>query len=219
MKNLRANFIAVIVGCTSGALHAEQLYVADKLVLNVYAEAGSNGSRVATIETGDTVEEIERNENAVHVRLPDGREGWVGANYLSAQPPAILRLKELQAAQPGVAPTQPPKEITDEIARLRKQNASLTTEVAELKKKASTPPPPSSPSVASAPAVHEATPPTSSAAFAPDEPEREPVIVVQRSYWWVWLLGVIVAGSGGFFAGYQTLGRRVRERFGGVKVY
>jgi hypothetical protein len=30
---------------------------------------------------------------------------------------------------------------------------------------------------------------------------------------------VLLAGGGGFFAGYETLGRRVRQRFGGVRVY
>ena len=144
MNIRRAGLIAAFTVFVSGALHAQQLYVADKLVLNVYTEADQGSSRVATIETGDTVEELERSENFVRVRLPDGREGWVGANYLTAQPPAIVRLKELQAAQPGAAPAQPSKELTDEIARLRKQNTSLTSEVAELKKKASTPPPPQS---------------------------------------------------------------------------
>ena len=79
----------------------EPLYVDDKLVLNVYAEPQQGGGRVATIETGDVVDEIERVENFVHVRLSDGREGWVGANYMSAEPPTIVKLKELQAAQPA----------------------------------------------------------------------------------------------------------------------
>ena len=55
------------------------------------------------------------------------------------------------------------------------------------------------------------------------EPQRadvaEPIVVIKRDYWWAWILAVIAAGSGGFVAGYATLGRRVRERFGGVKVY
>jgi len=220
MKHLRcAGWVAVIAACTSGATHAQQLYVADKLVLNVYAEAEQSSSRVATIETGDSVEEIERSENFVHIRLPDGREGWVGANYLSAQPPAIVRLKELQAAQPGAPSPQPPKELTDEVARLRKQNSSLTAEVAELKKKATSLPPSSPASVASAPAVQEAEVPATNVPPALDDAESLPAVVIQRGYWWAWLLAIIAAGGIGFFAGYETLGRRVRERFGGVKVY
>jgi uncharacterized protein YgiM (DUF1202 family) len=73
------------IAIASAELHAEQLYVEDKLVLNVYSEADQGSSRVATIETGDAVEEIERVEKFVHIRLADGREGWVGTNYLSAR--------------------------------------------------------------------------------------------------------------------------------------
>ena len=198
--------------------HGQQLYVDDKLVLNVYAEVDQGGGRVATIETGDVVEEIERAEKFVRVRLSDGREGWVGSSYLTAQAPAIVRLKELQAGQPATtsAPavdTTHTKKLTDDVARLQKQNAALSTELTELKKK---------PAVASplaAPAVN----PSATAATAPvSEPELgqpKPVVVIERSYWWAWILAVLAAGGGGFYVGYQTLGRRVRERFGGVKVY
>jgi SH3 domain protein len=210
--------LAIALAITSATLQAEQLYVADKLVLNVYAEAEQGSSRVATIETGDAVEEIERAENFVHVRLADGREGWVGANYLSAEPPAIVRLKALQAERSGSsAPgTEAPKQLTDEVARLKKQNAALTAELTGLKKKAA-----SAPAMpAAAPAVNESSTPAAHAASEPEEPvAATPVVVVQHSYWWAWLLAVIAAGGIGFVGGYQTLGRRVRERFGGVKVY
>jgi SH3 domain protein len=219
-KHSLSTTLAIGVAIASTTLQAEQLYVADKLVLNVYSEADQGGSRVATIETGDAVEEIERVENSVHVRLADGREGWVGANYLSARAPAIVRLKELQAGQPAqTTPAQTidaPKQLTDEIARLKKQNASLNAEVTELKKKAAATQAAPGPAL---PVNASATP----ASLAASEPEEQvqpaPVVVIQRSYWWAWLLAVIAAGGIGFFVGYQTLGRRVRERFGGVKVY
>jgi uncharacterized protein YgiM (DUF1202 family) len=75
----------------AGEASSQSLYVSDKLVLNVYAEPNQGGGRVATIETGDAVEQLERVDNFLRVRLTDGREGWVGANYLSAEPPAIVK--------------------------------------------------------------------------------------------------------------------------------
>jgi hypothetical protein len=206
--------LLIIIASVRTPLYAEQLYVADKLVLNVYADADQGSSRVATIETGDAVEEIERVENFVHVRLVDGREGWVGANYLNAEPPAIVRLKALQAAQAGGSGV-PAKQFTDQIARLEKQNASLTAEVTELKKKAAI----QAPLTAALPPNAESMAPAAHASSEVSEPAAVPPVVIQRSYWWAWLLAVITAGGAGFFAGYQTLGRRVRERFGGVKVY
>src|ERR1044072_4854733 len=61
----------------------QRRYVSDRLLLNVYAQADQSGGRVATIQTGDSVDELERAGNMVYVRLEDGREGWVGANYLT----------------------------------------------------------------------------------------------------------------------------------------
>lgn len=203
-------FITASLMLASLSVSAEQLYVEDKLVLNVYSEPNQTSARVATIETGDAVEALERVEQFVRVQLADGREGWVGANYLSAQPPAIVKLKELQSAS-GIAPTEAPKQLTEEIARLKKQNSKLTNEIAEMKKNLSAPTPVPM-STAAAPAAHTDVEP-----LPPAPPER--TIIVERSYWWAWALAVLAAGGAGFFAGYQTLGRRVRERFGGVKVY
>jgi SH3 domain protein len=199
---------------TSTAVHAEQLYVADKLVLNVYAEPDQASGRVATIETGDAVEALERNENFVHVQLADGQAGWVGANYLVAQAPAIVRLKELQSSQPDGSSDQP-KQFTEDIARLKKQNATLQAELADLKKKvAAAPATPISTMSAAAEAV-----PAELAEVASAQPQPAATIIIERSYWWAWFIAVLIATAAGFFAGYETLGRRVRERFGGVKVY
>jgi multidrug efflux pump subunit AcrB len=198
----------------SAPVQAELLYVADKLVLNVYAEADQSSSRVATIETGDAVEALERSESFVRVQLNDGQAGWVGANYLVEQPPAIVRLKELQNAPSGSS-IEPAKPLTEDIARLKKQNASLQSELADLKKRiAAVPAPP----VSAVSAAMEIVPPEL-AAVSSTEPPPAPTIIVERSFWWAWLIAVFAAASGGFLAGYQTLGRRVRERFGGVKVY
>lgn len=81
-------------------VHAEPLFVIDKVLINVYAEPNQDAAKVATLETGDTVEAIEHLDPYVRVSLPNGREGWVRGNYLSKQAPAILRLKELQSGQP-----------------------------------------------------------------------------------------------------------------------
>lgn len=213
-------FLLLLCGTTAVA---EQLYVDDKLVLNVYAEADQRSSRIATIQTGDAVEVIERVDKLVRVQLADGREGWVGASYLSEQPPAIVRLKELQSSA-DAAPGEPPRHLTEEIARLKKQNATLQTQVNDLKKQAkataASPAVQPSPSMASAALMSATAAPPAHAESEPlPAPTPEPTIVVERSYWWAWALAVLTAGGAGFLAGYETLGRRVRQRFGGVKVY
>ena len=186
-----------------------RVFVSDKLVLNVYAEPGQSGERVGTIETGDAVDEIERADDFVHVRLADGREGWVGANYLSTDPPAATRLRELQREQKAGAPD---KKSTDEIARLQKQVAALQKELADAKTS----------SVAAAHAEPEgAAPPLQDLEpFAEQERRAAPPIETTSSgRVWLWPFIVVLAISVGYTAGYQTLASRIRKKFGGLKIY
>ncbi|HKQ14224.1 MAG TPA: SH3 domain-containing protein, partial [Steroidobacteraceae bacterium] len=100
------------------------LFVSDKLVLNVYSEPEQAGSRVATIETGDVVDELERAQGFVRIRLSDGREGWVGSNYLTTDAPAAVQLRDLQRQQKGSTQAVD-KKAAEEIARLKKESEAL----------------------------------------------------------------------------------------------
>lgn len=205
-------FFALIL--LAAAALAEQMYVDDKLVLNVYAEPDQGSRRIATIRTGDVVDALERRDRFMRVQLADGRAGWVGANYLSARPPAILVLKDLERSSDVAA--EPFKRLRDEIARLSKRNAALQRELAQKQKEleeknlAVASVPADDVSAAAAPPVHGGA---DTAALT-----AQPA-TVERSNGWVWLLAVVAAGGAGFFSGYQALARRVRARFGGVKVY
>lgn len=191
----------------------QRRYVSDKLVLNVYAEADQSGGRVATIQTGDSVDELERSGNMVHVRLEDGREGWVGANYLTSDAPAAVRLRELQRDQkvPASAPAEPDRKSIEEIARLKKDNAALQGQVNELQSR-----------VTSLGQMAEGAP-----AETPSEPEvieEEPadhpnVVITVGPTWWMWSIAIVLTGALGYASGYQTLARRLRKKFGGLKIY
>jgi hypothetical protein len=194
----------------------EQRFVSDKLVLNVYSEPDSSSSRVATIQTGDAVEELERSGNMVRVRLEDGREGWVGANYLTRDAPAIVRLRELQREQTtGVSAPVPDKKSIDEIARLKKENSALQAQTSELQSRL-------------AAAVAPPEPVDDESASPLDTPEPEVAseqeafagaVSPVNSAWWAWLIAVVLAGGLGFASGYQMLARRIRRKFGGLRIY
>jgi uncharacterized protein YgiM (DUF1202 family) len=188
---------------------AVRLFVSDKLVLNVYAEPGQSGERVATIETGDAVDELERADSFVRIRLEDGREGWVGGAYLTTAPPAAARLRELQREQKASAPAVDRKSA-EEIARLRKQNAALEGELKQLQA-----------SLAGAPAP--VALPEAEDEFEKAQNESQSVPVNQSAAGsgalWIGLLAALGAGSAAFAAGYQTLARRIRKKFGGLKIY
>jgi hypothetical protein len=45
------------------------------------------------------------------------------------------------------------------------------------------------------------------------------ISAVPQAQLWAWGVAVLLALSGGFWAGYATLARRIRHKFGGIKVY
>lgn len=193
-------------------------YVSDKLVLNVYAEADQSSARIATIQTGDTVEEIERSGNLVRVRLESGREGWVGASYLTDDEPAAVRLRAMEREQK--APTRDAgkeKELAAEIASLKKENTSLRGQVDELKASAVTP---------DAPETEDSQ---IMAANAGEVLDEQTMSIAQGSFPegaasagngpWLWLVALVLTGALGYATGYQALARRLRRKFGGLKIY
>jgi uncharacterized protein YgiM (DUF1202 family) len=190
----------------------QRRYVSDKLVLNVYAQPDQSGGRVATIQTGDAVDELERSGNMVHVRLEDGREGWVGANYLTSDAPAAVRLRELQRDQKVPAPAEPDKKSIEEIARLKKENASLQGQVNQLQSR-----------VTALGSMAEGAP-TAETPSEPEVMEEEPaeqpaVVITAGPAWWMWSIAIVLTGALGYASGYQTLARRLRRKFGGLKIY
>ena len=198
------------------AAHAEQMFVIDKVVLNVYAEPSQDGSRIATLETGDTVEALDRLEGYIHVRLADSQEGWVRANFLSVEAPAIVRLKELQSGQPPVQQAGSPQ-LSEEIARLKKQNATLQDELNSLRKQAATPP--SAPAATAAVDLMSAQPqqqvPHAATAEKSSTSDRS---TVDRNVW-LWPGLIVASGAIGFALGYQSLARRIRRKYGNVRIY
>ena len=190
------------------AAQAEQLYIIDKLVVGVYPQAESEEGKLANLETGDAVEELERVDKHVRVRLSDGTEGWVKANYLTAQPPAIVRLKELQAI--GATPAAPSPQLTQELTQLKEQNAALLKETEALKQAAANRP------------IEAALAPTPAQSVASPPPERsrdqfygEPETSLSL---WMWITVMLATGSLGFLLGYQSFARRLRNKYGSVKI-
>lgn len=214
-------FAALLLFAGAGLAHADPMYVSDKLVVNVYAEANQESERLATLNSGDAVESIEQVEGYTRVRLADEREGWIRSTYLVPQPPAIVRLRELER---DAAPTPTAGPSEDELKKLKDQNSALQKEVAALKqaateaaakvaKAAQTPAP-----AAAQPTQH-STPPATLGRL-----EGEAVPQIDPRTPWLRYLGVggavlLVGGALGFALGFQTLARRIRRKYGNVKIY
>lgn len=186
---------------------AETVYVTDQLTTPLRADPGAEATVVKTVPTGTALELIERNGDVVHVRDPQGTEGWIKASVLTAQPPAGTQLKavrtELDRTRAQLVQTQaeldkrraaPAPSVGDEapqaeIAALRVQ---LEQAQAELKKK-------EVPAVTASAASDGGTTPIDSGGFN-----------------WVWLGIAFAMLLLGFVGGIVWVRESIRRRMGGL---
>jgi len=184
-------------------LHAESLYVIEQLVVAVSSAPDASGERVASLKSGDRVEVIERAGEQVHVRLGNGREGWVRASYLSADEPLRVRLAQRDA----------------EVARLGDEVNALKGQLR------STPAPASASGAAGASAAGSAAsaPTAVAAAEDPGGARAEALFSVaeERPHpLWPWTLATSLIGFGlGFGLGALVLDRHIRRKYGGLRIY
>ena len=180
---------------------AATAYVSDELVLGVYAEENNQGQRLATLHSGTSVETLAQNGDFTQVRLSDGTTGWVKSAFLTTNEPAVVRVKQLQeeldqsrATTPALAEAA----ARSEVERLKLELAAKQSELDAVH--AEKPSPMTSSPLKSDPLA------AIQAAAAP----RWPVIAG---------IAVAIGLACGFWLGYATLARRVRRKFGGIKVY
>jgi hypothetical protein len=190
-----------------GALMTAQVaaapaYVSDELVLGVYAEQNSQGQRLATLHSGASLETLSVSGEFTQVRLNDGTTGWVKSTYLTAQEPASARVKQLEEEldrRHATTPELAEAAARSELEQLKRQLASQQSEL-EAAQKAGEPA-----------AAAAATPPAASI-----EPPGGGALLSHLG----WEVGAVLAALAvGFWLGYATLARRVRLKFGGLKVY
>jgi hypothetical protein len=179
---------------TPGPAHADPaLYVVEQLVVNVNSAAGGTGEHVATLKSGDRVELIEKAGDEAHVRLANGRDGWVRASYLMTTEPLRVQL---------AARTAEVAQLQGEIEKL--QAAVRAGPAAPIATAAA-----STPSAAAG-APDNARPPGAMLAAAP---------VIYRPRWrWV-ATSAAISLAVGFALGWWALDRRVRARYGGLRIY
>jgi hypothetical protein len=180
---------------------AATAYVSDELVLGVYADQNSQGQRLATLHSGTSVETLAQSGEFTQVRLIDGTTGWVKSAFLTPTEPAVVRVKQLQEELDRTRATTPAlaeAAARSEVERLKQELAARQRELDAARGGGSSPGPQAAPARGPL-GITQATPGTQWAAIAG-------------------LAGLIGLASG-FWLGYATLARRVKDKFGGLKVY
>jgi hypothetical protein len=185
-------------------LRAEPLYVIEQLVVGVNSTPDASGERVATIKSGDRVEELDCAGDEVHVRLASGQDGWVRASYLSADEPLRLRLaqREAEVARLG-------DEVNALKAQLRGTKATAVATAAVASPAASAVPA-AAPAVR--PAMEDSVAPAPGSLFGGGEERGRPS--------WPWMLATTLIGFGaGVGIGALLLDRHIRRKYGGLRIY
>jgi hypothetical protein len=197
----RAALLFVTLAVANGG-RAATAYVSDELILGVYSQQNQQGERLTTLHSGASVETLAVSGDYTQVRLADGTVGWVKTAYLMERVPASLQVKQLQeeldrshATTPALAEAAAHTEVERLQHELEVAQSELKARQSELEVARARDP--GAPAAARVAAVHGIGGITPGA-----------------------LAGVVLIAAGcGFWLGYATLARRVRQKFGGLRVY
>jgi hypothetical protein len=185
--------LALTLAAASG--HAAMAYVSDELVLGVYAEENSQGERLTTLHSGAAVETLSTSGEFTQVRLADGTMGWVKSTFLTMHEPATVRVKQLEEELDRSRATTPALAEAAARSEVELLQGQLKAKQAELD---------------AARAAH----------ALPQAAALVPPVTVSRGVAGGLAVGALaVAAACGFWLGYATLARRVKQKFGGIRVY
>jgi hypothetical protein len=191
----------------AAGVRAATAYVSDELVLGVYAEQNGQGQRLATLHSGASLETLSVNGEFTEVRLNDGITGWVKSSYLTTRIPAAARVKQLEEEldqRRATTPALAEAAARSEALQLKRELAAMQSELDAARGTLA------GPAAASGPAAVGGTAPGSAPAGASAPASAHP---------WGWGLSILIALSCGFWLGYAALARRIKHKFGGIKVY
>lgn len=207
MRALRTFALATCLALLAQLAAAETLYVINQMQAAVYAGPTLDGERLALVQSGEPVELLARDGAAAQVRLADGTEGWVEAALLTEEQPLATRIEALTAENERLrAAARSQSGSASELKTLKASNAELQAALDQAREEVSR--------------VRAAT-----RSASPRPEDDVPVQAVRRPSNGAMgrvLLEVLLAAGAlglGFWWGYSTLERRVRAKYGGLKVY
>jgi uncharacterized protein YgiM (DUF1202 family) len=223
--------LCVLALTLAATARAEPIYVIEQLVVSITSEPGADSERTGQVKSGDKLELLEREGDEAHVRLPSGKEGWIKASYLSNEEPLQHRLTERtaeveQLKQEAEKQKQEAQTQKQEGEKLKRDIGRLESDLAAARvahNVASTPAPTPPPAAANTP-TQTVPPEVTETVSGSSAPIRETVFLrsPERSGQtpWPWVLGTsVVMLLAGFVLGWKTLDRRIRQKYGGLRIY
>lgn len=132
----------------------QQQYISDDISVTIRQKPSNDALSLGVVKSGARVTVLDSlgADSFAHIRTADGRDGWITARFLSAQPAAkeqMLQLKqqleqvhgqtqslqrELDSAQQQLAKARPALEMAGENDKLRADIARREQQVSELER-------------------------------------------------------------------------------------
>ena len=124
LKTKKILLLLCLMSVTAGAA-AESRYVVDTLIITMRSGQSTQHKIISHLPSNTKLEVLETGEKYSQVRAPDGKEGWVLNQYITATPTASL---QLAAAQNKLA------KLTAENDRLKAEMKKLGSKEANISK-------------------------------------------------------------------------------------
>jgi SH3 domain protein len=109
---------------------AETAWVDDQVRLNLRTGPGNQYRIISSVETGDSVEVLERGDGWIQVNAA-GKQGWVPEGYLLSEPPAKVKLARIETELEQLRARA--KQTGDDTEKLRGENQQLEARESEQK--------------------------------------------------------------------------------------
>jgi SH3 domain protein len=113
---------------------AQEVWVKDQVRLNLRTGPGNQFRIVGNLATGDSVRLVERGDGWTRVRTDEGKEGWVPEGFLMENPPAAMRLPQMEHEARELRGTV--ENLREEVSTLRGERGRLETSEASERDRA-----------------------------------------------------------------------------------
>jgi len=139
---------AVVVLFSATTVYAETRYVTDKMQITFRTGPGNDRKIISLLNSGQPVSFLQPEGEWAKVSLQNGKEGWVLQQYLSAEVPCRIRIKEVdQTLERSNAELETVKknnqqlesdkrQLSTDLKNLRRDLANTKKSFAKLKKDA-----------------------------------------------------------------------------------
>jgi len=137
MKRLSAAIGIFLLLLASASYAQNTMYVNDVIKITMRTGPGIDHKVIAMLQSGETVQVLERNPDWSRVRLPDGKEGWALSRFLTGKKPNEVRLRQIeeeyeQLSGKADSLIQENEELQEENQRLLSQTESTRQDLEQL---------------------------------------------------------------------------------------